>query len=274
MKKTSLVMAIAMFLFAIVVVSQTVSFAIANPGFWKWINYTTIDIVSPTKGECYPSNNTWLKFTVARTSEDVNITNCQIKFVAYCVDGICDGVADEKEIIVEVHDSLVAVDAPSSLSFSFRLAGLKEGQHTVDVLVGGIYDGGTFDQHYWGQTFFVDDGVPPKISLLSAENMTYWTANIPLTYLTNEQVVRVSYGLDGQYKSYLSGNTTLVGLSEGSHAVIVYAYDEAGNKVSEKVYFTVSSQLVRLILALAVSISATGLGFFVFLKRRRKDKKP
>lgn len=271
--KTSMALTLAMVLFSTVAISQTVSFASANFRPWEPL-LATIDIESPINGVNYPSNDTWLNFTVVKTSDWINKTNSDIEFVAYCVDGYCDGVADEKEIIVEVQDPLGDANAPSSFSFSFRLGGLKEGQHTVNVLVKGVYEDTAFDRQSWGESFSVDDGVPPKISLLSAENKTYSTANIPLTYSTNEQVARVTYALDGKYVSYLSGNITLTDLSEGLHTIAVYAYDVAGNHVSDIVYFTVSPLPVVLTLVLAAVVAVSGITLFVFFKKRQRNKNP
>jgi hypothetical protein len=272
--KTPMTLTLAIVLFSTVAISQTVSFASANFRPWEPL-LTTIDVESPIYGEYYPSNDTWLNFTVVKTSDWINKTNSQIKFVTYCVDGYCDGVADEKEIIVEVHDAIGDVNAPSSFSFSFRLGGLKEGQHTVNVLVKGVYEGTAFETpSWWGETFLVDDGVPPEISLLSAENKTYSTANIPLTYLTNEQVARVTYALDGKYVSYLSGNMTLTDLPEGSHTIAVYAYDVSGNRVSDTVYFTVSPLPVVLTLVLAAAVAIFGIMLFVYFKKRQRSQKP
>lgn len=271
--KTSMALTLAMVLFSTLAISQTVSFASANFRPWEPL-LVTIDVESPIYGDYYPSNDTWLNFTVVKTADWINKTNSQIKFVAYCVDGYCDGVADEKEIIVEVHDPLGDVNAPSSFIFSLRLGGLKEGQHTINVLVKGIYEDTAFERQSWGESFLVDDGVPPKISLLSAENKTYSTANIPLTYSTNGQVARVTYALDGKYVSYLSGNMTLTDLSQGSHTIAVYAYDVAGNQVSDTVYFTVSPLPVVLTLVIAAVVAVSGITLFVYFKKRQRNKNP
>jgi hypothetical protein len=151
---------------------------------------------------------------------------------------------------------------------------LSEGRHNITVSIqtqisgqSPLWDNGT-------ALFLVDDGFPPIVSLLSAENKTYSTANIPLTYSINEQAVNASYSLDGQESVYLSGNTTLTDLSEGSHAITVYASDGAGNEVSETVYFTVSPLPVVLILVLVAVIAVVGIGLFVLFKKRQRDNSP
>ncbi len=52
----------------------------------------------------------------------------------------------------------------------------------------------------------------------------------------------MGYNLDGQANTTITGNTTLTGLLDGSHYVVVYANDTAGNMgASNTVYFTVDS---------------------------------
>jgi len=286
--KSSMELTLAMILFSMVAVSRTVSSVSANP-FWRpWEEghvYATIDVASPIAGGFYASNDTWLNFTVAKTSDWTSKTDSQIKSVAYSVDGYYDGVADEKETVVEVNVHLGDVNPPSNLSFSFDLPGLKEGKHTVEVWVNGIYENEEFNYSSWSYPpFFVDDGVPPLISLVSAEKKTYSTQNIPLTYQTNEQVVSVMYYMDGHFRDFLSGNTTLTGVSEGTHTIEVYAHDEAGNDASDSVTFTVSLQPVAfsiaspppvvLISALASVGAIVGIILIICVKKNKGAESP
>jgi hypothetical protein len=145
MKKTALALTLTIVLFSTVVVSQMVSFANANPDWepWKYpVSTPTITVVSPIESESYPSNDVWLKFTLTKPSDWIP-SRGQIRFVSYCVDGMADGIEDENETRVEVQDPLGVVNAPSSLSFSFNLAGLKDGQHTVQVHWEGTFEGST-----------------------------------------------------------------------------------------------------------------------------------
>lgn len=83
---------------------------------------------------------------------------------------------------------------------------------------------------------------PLTISIVSPENTTYTTANVSLNFTINEAVSWMGYSLDGQGNVTITGNVTLIGLSNGSHQVIVYANDTVGNMgSSQTVYFTVES---------------------------------
>ncbi len=83
---------------------------------------------------------------------------------------------------------------------------------------------------------------PPKITILSPKNETYTINNIPLTFTVSETASWMGYSLDGQANVTITGNVTLKGLTAGSHNIIVYAEDAAGNTgTSERVYFTIEA---------------------------------
>jgi len=87
------------------------------------------------------------------------------------------------------------------------------------------------------------DITPPTISILSPENKTYTVNDVPLTFTVSELTSWIGYSLDGQANMTITGNTTLSGLSDGSHSLIVYAKDTAGNTgASETLYFTIETQ--------------------------------
>ena len=87
---------------------------------------------------------------------------------------------------------------------------------------------------------FTIDTTSPDILVLSPENKTYDTAEIPLNFTVNELISQITYSLDGQDNVAIDGNTTLTELSDGSHSLIVYATDTAGNTgASETVYFSI-----------------------------------
>jgi hypothetical protein len=84
------------------------------------------------------------------------------------------------------------------------------------------------------------DNVAPSITIISPKNETYATTSVPLIFTLNEPTSWVGYSLDGAENVTITGNTTLAGLLEGLHYVIVYANDTAGNMgSSDVVYFTI-----------------------------------
>jgi hypothetical protein len=155
MKKTALALTlISALLFSAVAVTLVVRFADADPYvIWPEVSFPTMEVTSPAEGQSYPSSDVWLKFTVNRPQDwlyvsslddgsEVYLSQGQIKFVIYSVDGIIDGVADEHESEkIYVDDPVNAVNPPSKFSFSFNLEGLQDGQHSVDVYAEGFVNG-------------------------------------------------------------------------------------------------------------------------------------
>ena len=98
-----------------------------------------------------------------------------------------------------------------------------------------------------------DELIPPTISNLSIENKTYNTTQIPFSFNIDKTASLISYCLDGQTNRTIAFfydvnqwgnqvNTTITGLSEGSHNLEVYAANPAGKMGnSETIYFTVNT---------------------------------
>jgi parallel beta-helix repeat protein len=117
------------------------------------------------------------------------------------------------------------------------LTGLSEGSH--DIIV---YANDTFGNMGASATiYFSVDTLPPTVMVLSPENTTYYTSSVMLTFNVSEPVSWMGYSLDGQANATIAGNTTLSGLPNGSHSIIVYANDTAGNMgASSMTYFTIA----------------------------------
>jgi PKD repeat protein len=82
--------------------------------------------------------------------------------------------------------------------------------------------------------------VPLNISIMSPENTTYAISEIPLTFTVNAPISWAAYSLDGGANVTTAGNATLTNLAEGSHNIVVYANNTAGNmSTSQTVYLTV-----------------------------------
>jgi N-acetylneuraminic acid mutarotase len=120
------------------------------------------------------------------------------------------------------------------------------------------------------------DTTPPTISFVSPENETYTVTDVPLTFTVSEPTSWIGYSLDGQAIVTIAGNTTLTGLSDGSHSLTVYANDTYGNTgTSETIYFSIKTQpselfpttwIVVAVVAITVIIAVAA----VALKKRHK----
>jgi parallel beta-helix repeat protein len=151
------------------------------------------------------------------------------------------------------------------------LTGLVDGTHYVIV-----YANDTFGNIGASSTvYFTVDTTPPVITIVSPVDKTYESSTVPLNFTINEPKSWIGYSLDGQANITITGNTTLSGLSDGSHSIIVYARDDAGNTgVSDIVYFTIdiseSEPFPLWIVAAVVIIAAAGVALLIYFIKTRK----
>lgn len=126
--------------------------------------------------------------------------------------------------------------------------------------------------------FTISDGTPPSIEMLQIQNKTYQT-NLPLNFSVDEPVSWMGYNLDGQANVTLVGNTTLTGLAYGSHSLVVYANDSAGNMgTTGNISFTVvkpeSFPAVPITaFAVVAAVAVVSVGLLVYFKRLRAKTK-
>jgi N-acetylneuraminic acid mutarotase len=82
--------------------------------------------------------------------------------------------------------------------------------------------------------------VPPEVQITSPENKTY--SNVTLAFAVNKGTEWIGYSLDNQANVTINGETKLLGLSQGSHNIIIYANDSLGNMgYSNTVFFSVDT---------------------------------
>jgi N-acetylneuraminic acid mutarotase len=115
--------------------------------------------------------------------------------------------------------------------------------------------------------------VPPVVSVVSPENMTYAANNVSLAFTVNKQASWMGYSLDGQETVSVTGNITLTELSNGLHTVTVYAKDTLENTgASEAISFTVEAPepfpTTLVATASATSLTIVGVGLMVYFKKR------
>jgi nitrous oxidase accessory protein len=89
---------------------------------------------------------------------------------------------------------------------------------------------------------FAPEDTSLKLSVLSPQNRTYSATDIPLEYAVNRFFYSTTYRLDGQAAVAVVGNTTLTGLSEGTHQLTVYVNStDSPTGASATVWFTVDT---------------------------------
>lgn len=85
------------------------------------------------------------------------------------------------------------------------------------------------------------DWSPPTIKITSPKAQIYSIKTIDLTYTVNKSTFWSGYSLDGQANITISRNTTLTGMSDGIHSIIIYASNIINTVSSNMVYFTIDN---------------------------------
>jgi hypothetical protein len=124
------------------------------------------------------------------------------------------------------------------------------------------------------------DTTAPIVSIILPANETYFGESIHLEFSSNKPLSRMGYRLDNEGFVEIAGNTTITGLSIGSHNLTVYVTDLSGNtRASEIVHFTIgkepkteSFQTILLIGSAIAAAAVVCLGLLVYLKKRGRGK--
>ncbi len=112
---------------------------------------------------------------------------------------------------------------------------------------------------------------PPKIAVLSPLSQTYNESSVPLVFTIRGKWVNwTGYSLDGKETITVTGNTTLTGLSNGSHNVTVYAKDLVDTETSVTVWFNVAAPFPFVPVAVSVAVVAlVAAGLLVYFKKHK-----
>jgi parallel beta-helix repeat protein len=142
-----------------------------------------------------------------------------------------------------------------------------------------VTDNVTVDFARWVPSSYSEETHPLEelqIVVLSPENTTYSMASVPLNLTVSGPVSWLGYSLDFQPNVTLTGNTTLTGLSPGTHSVTVYGNATQGvAEVSETVFFTLSAtESVPTATTAAVAAASVGTAaaaaYLVYWKKRKR----
>jgi len=173
-------------------------------------------------------------------------------------------------------ENMFDTERRTEVSCNLNVTAMSEGNHTITIYASemGYYEGrGTFHITGFSSVNFTVDTVPPNVSVLSVENIAYDLSDTALNFTVSEKASKISYALDCQRNVTINGNTTLTGLTYGSHNVTVYAWDIAGNvAASETITFTITEPfpVVPVAAASAASVAVVGVGLMVYFKKRKR----
>jgi hypothetical protein len=171
----------------------------------------------------------------------------------------------------------------SPFSYSENLANLDDGLHSLRLYA---YSKGVVEGCEWSPNTLIEnyslsdlvyfrlDTTAPVISVLSIENKTYYSPDVPLDFTLNEPVSQIEYSLDGNENISISGNTTLTELANRDHTLIIYARDSVGNLGKSKtIVFTIAEEPesepfpTPLVVASIVTVTVIALGLLLYFKK-------
>jgi hypothetical protein len=123
----------------------------------------------------------------------------------------------------------------------------------------------------------------PTVTILSPgfqEAFNY--SSVSLEFCVSKAFSWVGYSLDGQDNVTIAGNSTLTGLSSGTHEIVVYATDAAGQTGRSNIrHFSIATSMptfptpfpviwiIVAIVTLIAIISFTLIAYFVRAKKRK-----
>jgi hypothetical protein len=278
---------ISVLLFSAIAGTQLVDVGRANPYLWEKIPppggtvSPTITLFSPENKAVFPVSNVLLNCLVQVGNSTTFYQRVGL-LVKYKMDWLQNETMenpirdDDDDGLVKIY--LTLTDIPDG-NHSIIVDATEVGQIVTEARAPTI---GLIQQFSMTSSRIVNFAVDtnsPTVSVLSAENKTYTTPNVPLNFTVNDPVSQITYCLDGQENVTITGNTTLTGLPNGDHNVTVYATDEAGNTgASQTITFTVAKPdpqpepfPTTMVIAPFASVAFVGVGLLVYFKKRQKE---
>ena len=243
-----------------------------------------ISIASPKNNTPYRANDITFAFSIRNNDANAQFPSRDsftIPSIHYLLAAYLK--ADWMENNVTVYNqNTYSPEFPTFWDFNETFSNIPDGERSVVVTAmgGGGYakDGLTwysFQIATISVINFTVDATPPEASISSPLNATYYSAEIPFDFIVSEEPSQISYSLDGQKNSTLSGNTTLTNLPNGEHKLIVYVWDVAGNVGASETKFKVepfSTVLVTTASGASVAVLVCAGLLVYFKKRRRQDQ--
>jgi hypothetical protein len=268
-----IVMFISAFLMSMVTGLQIINMAKANPIEIEYKTSPIISLHSPMNNDTFSVNTVLLNLTATKPDNWLIHGGYAAQQILWGINYQLDGNFSDTVIVNS--------DLSSPLDYSVNLTNLTDGVHSLKVYAhasGWIIQISCLTEYAVpinsssNTVYFTVDTTSPWITILSLENQTYYTSNVPLNFTVNEVNSQISYSLDGLDNVTISGNTTLTELPNGDHNITVYATDQCGNTgASETIYFTIIEPFPTMLAVASVAmIAVVGVGLLVYFKKRKR----
>jgi hypothetical protein len=245
-------------------------------------NPPQVSILSPTDSTTYYSKTIELKFNVSGPTGPL-VTYPYIVEIHYVASwtGAWVYVVNNGPYMARFRPDTIFTGFPT-FSGSLALTDVPDGKHSVTIYT-RYYSFYHYPQQKEAASFYMTgsskvsftvDTAPPQISMLSPKNQMYDSPEVPLDFAVDKPVSWLGYSLDGAAAVTLSANASLTGLSEGTHALVVYAGNTANQKT---VTFTIvdafpTTLIIVSILASAVVVTFGLAACFLRLKGKRSGR--
>ena len=161
---------------------------------------------------------------------------------------------------------------------------LPDGWHNMTVYAADAdYNNGASETVHFSN--FAVDTVPLNVTIHSIQNVTYTNQELSLNFTIDKPGTWTAYSLDGQANMTISQNTTLTGLTSGTHTLTIYAQDaigliEASNTINFGVADTPTEyqdtqtptlDLTMVLVAVALTALAASTSLMLYSRRRRRE---
>jgi hypothetical protein len=245
----------------------------------------SLEIFSPISPKVYPNASVQLNVRANVLPSEPDIT-----YIRYSLDGKANitlsSLAEEEN--TWYWTTTKGVIAPgTAFTAKVYMDNLADGKHTLNVYA-HYADGKEMSK---SREFTVDTNYKPykpDLVILSPQNQTFTTAEVPLTFVVNEPILHAHYMLDREDpflflsgETELTGNSTLTGLSNGIHNITVTLVTAKGS-TSQTTHFTINTDETSttnnpnptIPTVVAGSIGATaavGFSLMVYFKKRKRE---
>jgi hypothetical protein len=241
------------------------------------INASTVEIISP-QNVSFNRNAVLLNFTV--------VSQHDVFDVGYSLDN--KAILRITSLIKISEESAVMELPPYILVTSLGtliLSDLSDGTHTVTVYQGRQWTGfgARYDILGFASVSFSIDTKAPNITIVKNQSSYNTSQAVPIEFMTNEPPSWMGYSLNNQANVTITGNTTVTGLTVGSHSLRVFANDSAGNMgmsnsnnfnitapVEETLNFSLNQASLTAIVIVIVIVAVTSVSLFFFKRRKGK----
>jgi parallel beta-helix repeat protein len=122
-------------------------------------------------------------------------------------------------------------------NLTLNVSALSEGYHSITV-----YANDSAGNLNTSTVYFSVDVTTPAVNITSPANKTYYNSSVTFSLSVNDNlgVNTILYSVDGNTNNTYNATRTIAGLANGSHSIVVFTNDSAGNLNVTSVFFSLN----------------------------------